>query len=613
MNRFKFNWLPTALAIFLLAGCGEQPEQAEDTAAPEPKSEAVRTEQAEQELATILDEYFELQLKRNPVFATSIGDYRYNDKFAVSIDPEFRAEDLAIDREYLARVQKLDENLLEGQPLLSYQIFVRDLKHAIEGAQYPEHLIPLNQFYSTPNFFAQLGSGGSVHPFETVKHYEDFLGRVDGFVEWVDQAIANMNEGIEKGVVQPKILMERTVPQIEAQIVEKAEDSLFWKPIGENGANMPESFSEEERKRLTEAYRVTINERIVPAYVKLRDYLVETYIPNARETHGMWDLPNGEAWYAHKVEGTTTTDLTPAEIHQIGLDEVARIHDEMRGVMEKVGFEGTLEEFFEFVNNDPQFIADSREDLLQHYEDLRAVIEPELPKLFDVKPKAEFEIRAVEPFREKSASGASYRTGTPDGSRPGVFYVNTYDLSARPLWAVESLFLHEAAPGHHFQLSIQQELEDLPKFRRFGGYTAFIEGWGLYAETLGKELGVYQDPYQYFGKLNAELWRAIRLVVDTGLHYKGWSRQDVLDYMYANSAVKEARAVSEAERYMAIPSQALAYKIGQLKISALREKAEKALGEKFDIREFHNQVLTDGALPLDVLEAKIDRWIEGKL
>lgn len=617
MKRLLILFLFLFLLPLALVACGDSSETATQDGARQsvdkPASEATATEAerraaAVAELHEIFDAYFEIQLERSPIFASSIGDDRYNDRFTVSIDPGFMAEGLEIDKEYLARVLAIDESLLEGQDLLSYRIFVRDLEREIEGAEFPSHLIPLNQFYSTPNFFAQLGSGGSVHPFDTVKDYEDFLSRVDGFVQWTDQAIANMNEGIEKGVVQPKLLMERTVPQIEAHIVENAEDSLFWKPV----ANMPESFSAEDRERLEAAYRKTINERIVPAYVKLRDYVAETYMPAARDTHGMWDLPNGEAWYAWLVEGTTTTDLTPAAIHQIGLDEVERIHSEMRKVMEQVEFEGTLDDFFEFMNNDPQFIADSREELLQHYEDLRPVIDPELPKLFDVMPKAEYEIRAVEPFREKSASSASYRTGTPDGSRPGVFYVNTYDLSARPTWTVESLFLHEAAPGHHFQLSIQQELEGLPKFRRFGGYTAFIEGWGLYAETLGEELGVYADPYQYFGKLNAELWRAIRLVVDTGLHYKGWSRDDVLDFMYENSAVKEARAVSEAERYMAIPSQALAYKIGQLKISGLREKAEEALGDDFDIREFHNQVLLDGALPLSVLEGKIDRWIESK-
>lgn len=600
------------LAPAFLAGC-----EKESPATTASESATVQGTTSEAELAAaearraneIFEEYFEKQLELNPIYATAIGDHRYNDRFAVTISPEWQARSLEVDREYLARIRKINENLLSGQDLLSYRIFVRDLERNIEGARYPDHLLPLNQFYSTPNFFAQLGSGQSLHPFRTVKDYEDFLGRVDGFVAWVDQAIINMNEGIEKGYTQPKILIERVVPQLEAHIVVSAEDSLFWKPI----ARLPDDIAAEDRERLAAAYRDAIMNRIVPAYAKLRDYVVETYLPNCRETHGMWDLPDGENWYAFLVEGTTTTDLTPAEIHQIGLDEVARIHEEMRGVMRETGFEGTLDEFFEFMNSDPRFIAESREELLEGYRALKDRVNPNLPKLFDVMPKSDYEVRAVEPFREKSASGASYMRGAPDGSRPGVFYVNTFDLSARPKWAMESLSLHEAAPGHHFQISIQQELENLPRFRRFGGYTAFVEGWGLYAETLGKELGLYTDPYQYFGKLNAELWRAIRLVVDTGLHYKGWSREQVLDYMYENSAVKEARAVSEAERYMAIPSQALAYKIGQLKISELRADAEKALGEKFDVREFHNQVLLDGALPLSVLEEKIDRWIDEKL
>lgn len=601
------------LASLPLVACTENESATETRAADVVANERASSPELAAEAAAkanrIFEEYFQKQLELNPIYASAIGDDRYNDQFAVTISPEWQAKSLAVDKEFLARILSIDEDVLSGQDLLSYQIFVSDLERNIEGAKFPSHLIPLNQFYSTPNFFAQLGSGQSLHPFRTVKDYEDFLKRVDGFVRWVDQAIVNMNEGIERGITQPKVLIERTVPQLEAHIVDSAEESIFWKPI----TNLPEGVSTEERDRLAQAYRDAIMNRIVPAYARLRDYVVETYLPNCRETYGMWDLPDGEAWYAYLVEGTTTTNLTPAEIHQIGLDEVARIHEEMRAVMRETGFEGSLDIFFDFMNNDPRFIAETQEELLGEYREIRERVEPHLGELFDVMPKADYEIRPVEPFREQSASGASYMRGTPDGSRPGVFYVNTYDLSARPLWATESLSLHEAAPGHHFQLSIQQELEDLPAFRRFGGYTAFTEGWGLYAETLGKELGLYTDPYQYFGKLNAELWRAIRLVVDTGLHYKKWTREQVLDYMYENSAVREARAVSEAERYMAIPSQALAYKIGQLKISELRAEAEKALGEKFDIREFHNQVLLDGALPLNVLEKKIDRWIEREL
>lgn len=604
MTRFRITMLPLLIAPMLLAACSESGET-NKTIQPA----AASAEQEARKANQIFADYFQEQLKLNPILASSIGEDRYNDQFPVTISPEWQARSLALDKEYLDKIQAINPDLLEDQDLLSYQIFVYDLERNIEAAEYPSHLMPINQFYSTPNYFAQLGSGGSVHPFRTVKNYEDFLKRVDGFVAWVDQAIVNMNAGIEKNYRQPRILMERVVPQLEAHIVERPEASLFWKPV----ADMPEAFSSADKERLAKAYRENIETRIVPAYAKLRDYIRDTYIPASRQTHGMWDLPQGDAWYAFRVESTTTTDLDPEQIHQIGLDEVARIHDEMREVMAATGFEGSLKEFFEFMNTDPRFIAATQDELLQGYRDMKTRIAPHLPKLFDVMPKTDYEIRPVEPFREKSASGASYMRGTPDGSRPGVFYVNTYDLSARPKWATESLSLHEAAPGHHFQISIQQELEDLPAFRRFGGYTAFIEGWALYAETLGKELGVYTDPYQYFGKLNAELWRAIRLVVDTGLHHKRWTREQVLDYMYENSAVQEARAVSEAERYMAIPSQALAYKIGQLKIMELRAEAERSLGDKFDITEFHNQVLLDGALPLKVLERKIDRWIENTL
>ncbi len=455
----------------------------------------------------------------------------------------------------------------------------------------------------------QLGSGTSVHPFETVKHYDDWLSRIDDFVVYADQAIQNMTEGVQQGVVQPRILMAKSLPQVQSQIVDSAEESGFWAPI----ENMPADFSDEDRARLTAAFKDAIENKVIPVYQRVANFVGDEYMAAARDTVGLYALPDGPEWYAFNVRRITTTDLTPEEIHQIGLDEVARIHDEMRGVMEEVGFEGDLMEFFDFMNNDDQFYFDEGDQLIQGYRDMSDHISELARELFNVFPKTGFEVRRVEPFREASASGGSYRTGTPDGSRPGVFYANAYDIKARPIWGMESLFLHEAIPGHHFQRSLQVENEQLPGFRRFGGYTAYTEGWGLYAESLGKEIGVYTDPYQYFGALNAELWRSIRLVVDTGLHAKEWTRQDVLDYMYANSPVKEARAVSEAERFMAIPGQALAYKIGQLKIREIRNNAEERLGDKFDVREFHTQVLMDGPMPLSMLEAKINDWVESQL
>ncbi|MBP6626011.1 MAG: DUF885 domain-containing protein, partial [Arenimonas sp.] len=416
-------------------------------------------------------------------------------------------------------------------------------------------------------------------------------------------------EGMAAGVVQPKPLMLKVVPQMDALIHDKPEDTLFWQPI----AKLPAEFSAEDRARLETAYRGLIADKLMPAYRELRRFVADEYLPAARDTVSLAALPNGEAWYAYRVRQSTTTDLSPAQIHDIGLAEVARIQAEMDAVMAQVGFTGTRAEFFAFMTTDKQFEFASEDALLVAYRALEAKINARIDEQFSLKPKAGFEIRPVEAFRAQSAAGGSYQSPSEDGTRPGVFYVNTYDLPTRKTWDAESLYLHEAIPGHHFQIALQQELTELPKFRRFGGETAFAEGWGLYAESLGRDVGVYTDPYQYFGRLQAELWRAIRLVVDTGLHSKGWTREQVIDYMLANSATSNTEAVSETERYIAIPGQALAYKIGELKIQELRARAEAALGDQFDVRGFHAEVLQDGSVPLAVLEAKVDRWIQSRM
>ncbi len=581
------------LFIVLLACAGGEPAERE-------------RQMAAEQLHAAFDDYFTVQVERNPLYATFLGDHRFNDRLAISIAPAYRADSLLIEKDFLEKVEAVDPALLDHQDRLSREIFIRERQNQIEGHQYPSHLAPLNQFRNFGNTLAQLGSGQGAQPFETEEDYRNFIGRMGDFDRWVDQAIENMREGIEQGVVQPTILIERTADQLKAHVVEDPEESLFWSPLAE----LPEDMDEAEREALKTDYRQAISEILVPAYRRLHDFLVDDYMAHGLDADGMHALPDGEAWYAHLVAQTTTTDLTPAEIHEIGLAEVARIHEQMHSVMDEVGFDGSLHEFFEFTANDEQFYVDEPEQLIQAYENLREHVDQAATKLFDITPEADYEIRAVESYRERSAAGASYMRPAPDGSRPGIFYVNTYDLSARPLWAVESLFLHEAVPGHHFQIALQQEQDHLPRFRQFGGNTAFIEGWALYAEAIGPEMGLYEDPYQYFGMLNAELWRAIRLVVDSGLHYHGWSRQDVLDYMFENSAVGEARAVSEAERYMAIPSQALAYKIGQLEIQRLRRAAEDALGEAFDIKSFHNMILTNGAVPLDILEDEVQRWVD---
>jgi uncharacterized protein (DUF885 family) len=597
--------VPVFLSLVLGAcASGPAPTAAVDPTV-EPASAPAATES--RRLHAIFDEYFEQTLQLNPILATSIGDPRYNDRFVVDIAPEVIEQQRKLERDSLARVRSIDRAKLPAQDQLSYDIFVSARELDVEGFRFPEELIPLNQFYSTPNLFAQLGSGNGLQPFKTVEDYDGFLRRLDGFVRWADQAIVNMRLGIDRGYTLPQVLVERTLPQLQAHVVAKAEDSLYWGPI----KNLPDDFAPADRERLTAAYRSAIDTKVVPTYRKLHDFMRQEYLPKARTTHGMDALPDGKAWYAYNVKRITTTNYTPAQIHQIGLDEVRRIHVAMDSVMRQVGFKGSRNEFFEHLRTDPKFFWTKREDLVAGYERIKNEVRPQLPKLFEILPKADYEVRAVEPFREKSASGGQYQAASEDGSRPGIFYANAYDLRARPKWAMEALSLHEGSPGHHFQISIQREQKDLPRFRRFGGYTAYIEGWGLYAESepVGRALGRYTDPYQYFGQLEAELWRAIRLVVDTGLHTKGWTRERVLEYMEANSSAAEARRVSETERYMAIPGQALAYKIGQIKISELRARAEQTLGPKFDVRRFHTAVLGDGALPLDVLEDKIDRWI----
>jgi uncharacterized protein (DUF885 family) len=605
-----FRVVLTLLVVVTLAACAREDE----SVAPEAEAPAAETASAPatpaaetpaERLNALVEEYFERFLEMNPLFATFIDDHRYDDRLANNISPEALEAADALEREYLEKVEAIDESQLTGQDRLTYDIFVRDRRTNLEGSQFPAELLPVNQFFSLPNFFAQLGSGTSVQPFETYEDYEKFLGRAEGFAVWIDQAIANMRIGMERGIVQPRIVIERTIPQLEAQIVQNWEESLFYRPI----ATFPEGITDEQRATLREKYQQAITGTIGPAYQRLRDFLRDEYLPSTRDTVGMHALEGGSAWYAYLVRTTTTTELTPDQIHQIGLDEVARIKREMEGVMREVGFEGTLQEFFEHLRTDDRFYYDEPEQLLDAYRALKEKVDQAAPRLFSLLPKADFEVRPVEEFRAKSQAAASYMPASQDGSRPGIFYVNTYDLKARPSYNVEAIFLHEAAPGHHFQISIQQELPDLPRFRRFGGYTAYDEGWGLYAETLGKELGLYQDPYQYYGKLAAEMLRSIRLVTDTGMHHKGWTREQALQFMRENSSMPETDAVAEIERYIAIPSQALAYKVGQLKISELRAKSEAAFGDAFDVREFHARVLEDGALPLDVLEAKIDRWI----
>lgn len=595
---YRLN-LAAALSVLLAAGCTEIANN----------SEAEQPSAAEQSayLNTLYAEYFAANLELNPLTATFMGDHRYNDRLANSLSKEHRARQKMLEEEYLGLLHEVDPDVLSEQAKLSYKIFKRDRETALEQFEHPSHLVPIEQFYNLASRFAMLGSGKSAQPFDDADDYHDWAQRMEQIPSILDQAIANMETGMAQDIVQPRVLMERALPQIEAHLVDDVRDSLYYEPIND----FPEDIDEQEQERLTKLYATRIEKDVLPAYQRLHDFIQNTYLRATRsDSFGLGALPGGDDWYEFNVRWRTTTDMTPDEIHRIGQQEVERIHDDIRQIMQRVDFTGSLQDFFDFTRTDDQFIYPSREAMLEDYRSFSAAVDEVTDQLFhdDMFPRADYEIRRVEEFREQSASSGSYQSPSEDGSRPGIFYLNTYDLSARPTWAKGALVLHEAAPGHHYQIALQREMDDLPRFRRFGGETAFIEGWGLYAESLGNELGVY-EPYDEFGALVAELWRSIRLVVDTGIHAKGWSRQRVLDYMYANAPVAEARAVSEAERFMALPGQALAYKVGQMEIRKLRSEAEAALGDAFDVRDFHREVLRHGSLPLSVLREEIESWI----
>ncbi len=599
------NLRPLTLAVALAFGAAALPALAAPATTP---ATAVAKSAKAQKLDALYEQYWEELLQLNPLQATFQGDPRYNDRMPNFLSADFRKKSHDFTVKWLDTIQKVGSDGLTGQDLLSYEIFVDGAKRSLEGEKFPDWMMPVNQMGSIASYGAMFGSGTGPQPFKTVKDYDNWLKRSAVLPAMFDTAIGNMREGMKAGVVQPRALMEKVIPQLDALIKDDPTQTLFWGPI----QNMPKDFPAADRERLTTAYRAMIADQVMPAYKRLRTFINDEYLPATRETVGLDALPDGKAWYAYAARNSTTTNRTPEQIHQIGLDEVARIHGEIRKVMQQVGFKGSLQDFFQYMRTEPKFSFKTEDELLAYYRGLEQKVNAGIPKQFSLVPKSPFEIRAVEPFRAKSAAGGEYMSPSEDGTRPGIFYVNTYDLPSRKSWDAEDLYLHEAIPGHHFQIALQQEITTMPKFRRFGGETAFAEGWGLYAESLGKDLGVYQDPYSYFGYLQNELWRAIRLVTDTGLHSKGWSREQVIKYMLDNSAESETQATAEAERYIAWPAQALAYKSGELKIKELRRRAEQALGAKFDVREFHAEVLKDGAVPLDVLDAKIDRWIAAR-
>ena len=553
-----------------------------------------------------LDATWEETLVREPLLATSIGDSRYNDRIVDFTTAEWRADNRRFIERQLKELKGFNRTALAGQDRLSYDILKLELEESLEGLRFPDWMQPVHQQGGLPSFLAQMGTGGSIQPFRTTKDYDDWHQRLRGAVPILDGMIANMRIGLANGVTQPRVVMEKVLPQLAALAVTDPEQSVFWGPI----KKFPDAVPTTDRERITTALRTLIKDQVGPAYQRMHDFVRDDYIPKARKTTAWSALPDGKAWYAYRVKRSTTTALSPDAIHALGQREVQRVRAEMDNVRREVKFQGDLKAFFAHLQNDPRYYYTKPEDLLAGYRELQKKINTLLPRLFDVSPKADYEVREVEAFRAASAAGASYVAPSADGSRPGIFYINTYDLRAQPIFGMETLSLHEASPGHHFQFSIAQEIESLPKFRRFGTfYVAYSEGWALYAESIGKELGLFTDPYQWYGRLSDEQLRAMRLVVDAGLHNKGWTRQQAVDYMLANSSMAESDVVAEVERYIVRPGQALGYKIGQLEISKLRREAERALGPVFDVKKFHRVVLVDGALPMRVLGAQVRDWI----
>jgi len=585
--------LITALSLAVLAGCARKEES-------RPAAEKTRS------LSSMLDNYYEEYLKRNPIEATMINDSRYNSLLPNDISESERASLRAFYTAWQDSLRLYDKASLTGQEQVSYTIFEYEMADKLNRLRYPDNLLPVQQFWGTALLMPQLGSGQSLQPFKNAKDYDDFLGRIDGFTVWADTAIANMRKGLATGVTYPKIIMERVLPQCKDMMVTDVTKSIFYQPI----TNIPDSISADDKQRLTQAYTQAIKEKIVPAYTRLHNFLKDEYIPKTRTSAGIDAIPNGKEFYQAMVKYWTTTDLTPDSIFRLGESEVARIQKEMEEVKTQMGFKGDLKAFFKYVNTDKKFMPfTTDQQVIDGFKAIEQKIAPKLRTMFNTVPKTGFEVRQTEAFREASAS-AEYQSGAPDGSRPGIFYVPVLDAKTFNVSGMETLFLHEAIPGHHYQSSLQMENQELPRFRRTLWYGAYGEGWALYTESLGKELGLYTEPIQYFGHLGDEMHRAIRLVVDVGLHSKGWTREQAIKYMMDHEPLNEQGTVAEIERYMAIPGQALSYKIGQLKISELRHRAEQTLGAKFNLGLFHDEVLKYGCLPLSVLDEKIQSWID---
>ena len=565
-------------------------------------TEAPRTSPEADRLDVLIDSEWQRRLADEPTLATRIGDRRYNDRWE-DRSLEAIAARRAHSQDVLARIKAIDRAQLSPAAQLNYDLFLRNASSRVEEERFHGEYLPINTRYGP---YSEIAEVVRLTPLAKVKDYEDLVKRLRAFPTLVDQTIVLMRKGMEAGVMPPKVILREVSQQMSLQIHEDVTRTPVYQTAFQQ---LPSSISVADQDRLREEGKAALRDSVVPAIRKLQTFFLKEYEPKARNTVGISSLPDGEAWYAVRVKTMTTTDLSADQIHEIGFSEVKRIRAEMEEAMRRTKFHGDLQAFFNFLRADPQFFFKDKELLLLTYRDIAKRIDPELPKLFRTLPRMPYGVVPVPAYSEKSQTTAYYQPGSVDSARAGYFYANTYDLKSRPKWEMEALTLHEAVPGHHLQIAIAQELRDVPNFRRFGGYTAFVEGWGLYAESLGPEIGLYRDPYSKFGQLTYEMWRAIRLVVDTGMHAKGWTRDQAIRVFQQNTGKTQHDIEVEVDRYIAWPGQALAYKLGELKIKELRAYATQQLGDQFDLRDFHDQVLGAGPLPLSVLDARIRQWV----
>jgi uncharacterized protein (DUF885 family) len=552
-------------------------------------------------LNQLFEEEWEWTMREAPTFASSLGDRRYNDRWTDLSLPAIERRQQHREQT-LVRLLKVNRARLAPADRLNYDLFRKDLTDDIEEFKFRFYLMPINQ----GGGIQSADQLGDRLRFQTVKDYEDWLARLRAYPAYVEQTTALLREGVRAGVLWPKVTLQRVPGQLDRQLAARTEESGFYKPF----RTFPEDIPQADRERLARAGREAVEQSVMPALRRFREYFVKEYLPASFDQVGAWQWPNGGEAYAFLARRYTTTDMTPRQIHEKGLSEVARIRAEMQKVMTQVGFKGSLKEFFKKLRTDDEFYYKRPDDLLNAYRAVAKRIDPNLVKVFKTIPRMPYGVIPIPDTLAPDTTTAYYNQPAADGSRPGYYYVNLYKPETRPKWEMMALSLHESVPGHHLQISRAMELGEIPKFRRYGGYTAFIEGWGLYAESLGEDMGLYDDPYSKFGQLTYEMWRAVRLVVDTGMHYYKWDRQRAIDYFLDNAAKTELDVTNEIDRYITDPGQALAYKIGELKLKELRARSKAALGDGFDVREFHDLVLGSGAVPLDVLERNVDEWIK---